>query len=85
MKFTSKVLLATTSVVALTGAAQAQQVLIDQSTTGQNVLDSANKSKLINSSGFGSVTLQAFQDATNAVNTGSAVSRTVSCSASGRL
>jgi hypothetical protein len=73
MKFTSKVLLATTSVVALTGAAQAQQVLINQTVTGTNALTSGNTSKLINTSGFGSVTLQAFQDATNAVNTGSAV------------
>jgi hypothetical protein len=73
MKFTSKVLLATTSVVALTGAAQAQQVLIDQQVTGTNVLNSGNTAKLINSPGFGAVTLQAFQDAANAVNTGSAV------------
>jgi hypothetical protein len=73
MKFTSKVLLATTSVVALTGAAQAQQVLINQQVTGTNTLTSGNTAKLINSPGFGAVTLQAFQDAANAVNTGSAV------------
>jgi hypothetical protein len=73
MKFTSKVLLATTSVVALTGAAQAQQVLINQSTVGVNTLTSGNNATLINSSGFGAVTLQAFQDAANAVNTGSAL------------
>jgi hypothetical protein len=73
MKFTSKVLLATTSVVALTGAAQAQQVLVNQTVTGANSLTSGNTSTLINSSGFGAVTLQAFQDAANQVNTGSAV------------
>lgn len=73
MRTMSKFLLATTSVLALTGAAQAQQTLINQNVTGTNVLTSGNTSTLLNTSGFGSVTLQAFQDAVNKVNQGAAI------------
>jgi hypothetical protein len=72
MKAMCRVLLATTSVVALTVAAQAQTAQINQTVTGANTLTSGNTSTLINSSGFGAVTLQAFQAATNSVNLGAA-------------
>jgi hypothetical protein len=73
MKPMSKILLATTSLIALTVAARAQTLdQINQTVTGVNSLTSGNTSTLINSAGFGAVTLQAFQEATNTVNLGAA-------------
>ena len=72
MKTMSKILLTTTSLIALTVAARAQTAQINQTVTGANTLTSGNTSTLINSAGFGAVTLQAFQAATNSVNLGAA-------------